>query len=301
MDNGDCLVSIITPMYQAEKFIQRYIDMVLAFDYRKFELILINDGSTDRTDEIVNANRERLEKAGIELKYLKFETNFGQAYAVNEALKLITGKYMLWCDVDDIYLPHCISKLMEALRNNPDCKIAFSNCVVVKYDDLENPVKIPKHQVEHKDILADCIFDRKMMNSPLRGFVETEALFSVLKNKSIYVSRLGQNFQIIMPIVARYKWAYVEEVCSKYVLYPSSHSHTWNLRKANRDLLNLFIHIFDDMDIPESKKRYYKFLAYYKFVMRELNNLLRININFKRKFIRIVLFSKEIINTEWNK
>lgn len=299
MNNNNPKVSIVTPMYQAEQFVQRYIDMVLAFDYDNIELILINDGSTDRTNEIVELNRKTIQNANIILKYINLENNMGQAYAINEALKIVTGKYMCWCDVDDIYLPNCISKLVQAMVNNPDCKIAFANCEIVKSDDLNCPVAKPKHKVVHKDILADCIFDKNIMSSPIRGFVETEALFKVLKNKSIYTSRAGQNFQLILPMVERYKWTYVEDILSKYVLYQSSHSHSCDIGKRNKELIDLFTNIFDDMNISLSKKLYYKFLVYFNFTKKDLNNLLKININFKRKFVRIIVFKKEIINTEW--
>ena len=301
MNNQTFKVSIITPMYQAENFIQRFIDMVLAFDYKNLELILINDASTDKTEDILNANKEAIKNAGIDLKYVKLEKNQGQAYAINEGLKFVTGEYMVWCDVDDIYVSDCISKLLNALINNPECKIAFSNSVMVKFDDLDTPVKKPRHQVEHKDILADCIFDKNLMNSPLHAMVETESLFKVLKNKSIYTTRTGQNLQIIMPMVERYKWTYVEDILSKYVLHPNSHSHSCDLKKRNKDLIDLFVHIFDDMEISKKRKIYYKVLTYYRFFLRDLNNILKININFKRKFIRIILFSHEIINTDWKK
>ena len=57
--------------------------------------------------------------------------------------------------------------------------------------------------------------------------------------------------------------------------------------------------IFEDMNIPGHKKIYYKFLIYLRFITKDLNNLLKVNINIKRKFVRIILFHHEIINTEW--
>ena len=58
-------ITVLAPAYQAENFIQRYIDCVLNFDYPNIELILINDGSKDRTHEIIELNRERIINAGI--------------------------------------------------------------------------------------------------------------------------------------------------------------------------------------------------------------------------------------------
>ena len=73
--NNQPKISLLAPAYQAEQFIQRYIDCVLDFDYPNLELILVNDGSKDKTHEIIESNRERITNAGIEFKYINLEEN----------------------------------------------------------------------------------------------------------------------------------------------------------------------------------------------------------------------------------
>ena len=85
--NNKPKISVLAPAYQAELFIQRYIDCVLDFDYPNLELILVNDGSKDKTHEIIESNRERITNAGIEFKYINLEENKGQAYAINAGLQ----------------------------------------------------------------------------------------------------------------------------------------------------------------------------------------------------------------------
>lgn len=65
------LVSIITPCYNGEAFLKRYFESILNQTYPNLELIFINDGSTDRTEEIALSYRERLEKRGITYIYEK--------------------------------------------------------------------------------------------------------------------------------------------------------------------------------------------------------------------------------------
>ena len=67
------LVSIITPCYNGEAFLKRYFESILNQTYPNLELIFINDGSTDRTEEIALSYRERLEKRGITYIYEKQE------------------------------------------------------------------------------------------------------------------------------------------------------------------------------------------------------------------------------------
>lgn len=109
------LVSIITPCYNGEAFLKRYFESILNQTYPNLELIFINDGSTDRTEEIALSYRERLEKRGITYIYEKQE-NAGQAAALNRGLKLFTGEYLTWPDSDDVMTKDSIEKKSIFLR-----------------------------------------------------------------------------------------------------------------------------------------------------------------------------------------
>lgn len=94
------LVSIITPCFNGEAYLDRYFSSVLQQTYQPLELIFINDGSTDRTAEIAENYRPRLEAKGIRFIY-QAQENAGQAAALNRGLKLFTGEYLTWPDSDD--------------------------------------------------------------------------------------------------------------------------------------------------------------------------------------------------------
>lgn len=76
------LVSIITPSYNSEKYLDAFFISILEQDYEKYEMIFINDGSTDRTENIVYKYKEKFEERNIRFVYLKQE-NGGQAKAMN--------------------------------------------------------------------------------------------------------------------------------------------------------------------------------------------------------------------------
>ena len=86
------LVSIITPCYNGERYLDRYFASILHQTYPNLELIFINDGSTDRTEEIAQGYRLPLEQRGIRYTYLSQE-NAGQAAALNRGLKLFRQVY----------------------------------------------------------------------------------------------------------------------------------------------------------------------------------------------------------------
>ena len=79
------LVSIITPCYNGETFLHRYFESILAQTYPNLELIFVNDGSTDKTEEIAMSYQKKLCEKGIRYIYLEQE-NAGQAAALNKEI-----------------------------------------------------------------------------------------------------------------------------------------------------------------------------------------------------------------------
>jgi len=262
-------ISVIAPAYNAERFIQRYIDNVLSFDYKNLQLILVNDASTDKTHEIIESNRERIEKAGIEFIYINLDENKGQANAVNVALKYVTGEYLSWHDVDDIFYPNCLSRSLEVLLNNSDCKMVFSKALVVdenrKYAK-ENPKYIPEKKFVHKNLFKDYITGNNVIFAPMR-FVETKALFNVLKDKSIYISRGGQNWQLLLPMTYNYNWVYIDEILSEYVIIPSSHSRSGSRLKRRKARFEILINTIYSINMPFYQKACYLFLVLVEFTI----------------------------------
>jgi glycosyltransferase involved in cell wall biosynthesis len=113
------LISVIVPAYNAETTILETIDSVLQQTYSNLELIVINDGSTDTTlDLLNNLNDERL-------KIFSFG-NAGLAESRNRGIVLATGEYITFIDTDDLWTPDKLEKQLEVLHRNPDAGVAYS-------------------------------------------------------------------------------------------------------------------------------------------------------------------------------
>ena len=89
------IVSVVTPCYNSEKYIEAYLRSLLEQTYSDLEIILVDDGSTDRTAEIIQSYRPVFEAKGISLYYL-YQEHENQAAAVNRGLKKVTGEYLIW-------------------------------------------------------------------------------------------------------------------------------------------------------------------------------------------------------------
>ena len=107
------LVSIIMPSYNTAKYISDSIKSVLAQTYKNWELIIVDDCSTDNTDEIVG---EFL--ADERIRYLKNEKNSGAAVSRNYALREARGKWIAFLDSDDLWLPEKLEKQLAFMVEN---------------------------------------------------------------------------------------------------------------------------------------------------------------------------------------
>ena len=107
------LVSVIMPSYNTAKYIARSIRSVLDQDYRDLELLIVDDCSTDGTDEAVKPYL-----ADTRIRYLKNEINSGAAQSRNRALREAKGKWIAFLDSDDLWKPDKLSKQIRFMEKN---------------------------------------------------------------------------------------------------------------------------------------------------------------------------------------
>lgn len=107
------LVSIVMPSYNTGKYISESINSVFAQTYTNWELIIVDDCSTDETDEVI---KEFLSDARI--KYLKNEKNSGAAVSRNRALREAQGKWVAFLDSDDTWEPEKLKKQISFMQEN---------------------------------------------------------------------------------------------------------------------------------------------------------------------------------------
>ena len=92
-------VSVVMPAYNAEKYLREAIDSILAQTYTDFELIIINDGSTDSTKEVIHSYSDP------RIIYIENERNSGICITLNKGLDASRGRYIVRMDSDDISVP----------------------------------------------------------------------------------------------------------------------------------------------------------------------------------------------------
>ena len=115
------------PVYNSEKYLKESIDSILNQSYKDFELLIIDDGSTDSSIDIINSYNDS------RIRVIKNNENKGLPYTRNLGLKLATGDYIAVMDSDDISYPNRLERQVDFLEKNLDIDILSSN-----FDNLEN-------------------------------------------------------------------------------------------------------------------------------------------------------------------
>ena len=122
------LISVIVPIYGVEKYLEECLDSILTQTYRQLEIILIDDGSTDRCGEIC----DRYASRDSRIKVIH-QTNQGLSAARNVGMDMATGEYISFIDSDDYIAPHFYEKLLEGFKEHPEAKVTA--CQVFKNED----------------------------------------------------------------------------------------------------------------------------------------------------------------------
>jgi len=129
-------VSIIIPVYNASKYLRRCLDSVLAQTFSDFEVILIDDGSTDDSGVICDDYTKDVRFRVIHQK------NFGVSRARNVGIQESIGKYIVFVDADDYLNPTMLQRMLEVVRHHDECDVvlcgstAWESRAIKQYDDF---------------------------------------------------------------------------------------------------------------------------------------------------------------------
>ena len=142
------LVSVIIPTYNKAQFLKKALESILNQTYREVEVILINDGSTDNTAEIVKSfNDPRI--------IYVWQGNKGPAVARNTGIKKAKGKYVAFLDSDDLWLKEKLEKQVEFMEKNPEVGLLGTACYEIndKGEVIGKKIFPIKNKILQKDLI----------------------------------------------------------------------------------------------------------------------------------------------------
>lgn len=224
------LVSVIMPSYNTARFIGNSIKSVLNQTYTNWELIIVDDCSTDNTDEVVENFKDK------RIKFFKNKKNYGAALTRNKAIKLAKGEWIAFLDSDDIWMPKKLEHQINFMKIN-GYKLSFTE--YEKIDEKSNSMNIyvsgPCKVDRNKIYKYDYIGQLTMMYSA--------KVFGMIQIKDI---KKNNDYAILLKLFKRPKTcAYLlKENLAKYRVRKASISHDKFIKKL-KSHYDLF-HICDE-------------------------------------------------------
>lgn len=205
------LVSVIMPSYNHEKFISEAIESVLNQTFKDFELIVIDDNSTDRSRLIICGLADRDER----IRKIFHQKNLGIAKTANDGIKNSNGKYIALIASDDSWMEDKLEKQIEILEEDENL-IVWCNSAIIDQDS-----KFTSENSSEKYNQATChghVFD-EIVNSWISGsgiIMKKENMEKIQYNESL---KYLNDTVFYLDLAYRYKFHYMEETLSKYRLH----------------------------------------------------------------------------------
>jgi len=198
------IISIIVSIYNSDKTLSTMIDSVLNQTYKEFELILINDGSTDNSLDII----KEFAKKDIRIVIID-KKNSGLTKSLNIGLKKANGKYIARIDADDIWYPTKLEKQVEFLEQNQDYTL-----IGTAYNEIDDNGKI----IYKKQRIPLLITDEEIRENIVKfnPFFHSSVMFrkKVLETIGFYNEefKYTQDYEYWVRIMSKYKVTNIDEV-----------------------------------------------------------------------------------------
>ncbi|MGK7898920.1 MAG: glycosyltransferase [Xenococcus sp. (in: cyanobacteria)] len=245
-------VSVIIPTYNSALYLGEAIDSVLNQTYTNYEIIVIDDGSTDHTVELLEPYQDKV--------HYFYQENQGVSAARNQGIALAKGELIAFLDADDIFMPHKLEKQVAVFEEQSDLGIVNSGYRLIRENgefitDIKRWETIPKLTIEtwilHQPVLPSAMMFRKEWLEKVNGF-DTRWFSS-------------EDVDLVFRLISRgCRGVWLPEVTIYYRRHDLS--ATWeNSLKQARNSEAMQANFFDCQDLPESISRLKQQFRFHNF------------------------------------
>jgi glycosyltransferase involved in cell wall biosynthesis len=259
-------VSFVIPVYNVERYLEQCVDSILNQSYKDIEVILVDDGSTDKSPVICDFYAEKDNRVRVLHK-----PNGGQSDARNRGVAMVTGDYVIFVDSDDYWMGEdALQRIMDVVRKNEDCDFIGFNCSyyypesntykkwITYSEDIVKPV-------DHDSAVVSLVASGTFPMSPCLKIISSRSLNKM--NLCFRTGTLAEDIPWFIDLLEGsqkclflndYIYAYRQNVFGS-VTWSNSERVYSNLLKIIKDEL---ITIDKRTFTKESKDALYSFLAY---------------------------------------
>lgn len=299
-------ISVLMPCYNVEKFIRRSIDSVLSQSYSEFELIIVDDGSTDNTSKIINSYQDS------RIRLISLESNLGIVNALNLGLDACRGIYIARMDADDICLEDRLAQQSYYLDNNTEVVAVGSSVINFNEAGQEIELNYPK---DHLSILLNLILFERSMCHPSVMFranvIEKGVKYKVEHNLCedydlwFQLSRIGKLANIERPLLKYFRGGSQSSIQQKELMLQKTRTlllHIWQQYEVD-DIDLLIDYITLKKNINRLKRKLvssiikFHLLEFKYFTVEQVNEALNLKeLKFCYKYKNHIIFFISLIN-----
>ncbi len=273
-------VSVIIPTYNRSYLIADTLRSVAAQSFRDFEIVIIDDGSTDNTQEVVSA---------FPVRYYR-QDNRGTAAAANRGFELSCGEYIAFFSSDDLFLPHALDRGVEVLDRHPG--LAFTHGQAYSMDDRGRIFGLkgvrgaaaprPRRPCPCVQVLKGAEVIERFL--ACGNYVCTPTVMA----RRTHLFDVGlfdptcrsEDFDLLVRLAKKYDVGYIAEPLVKYRIHVGSSGSVRNLGEVEKSNTRIFENIFNDPLLgprfsfkrPTTYFHLYLRLASYAYGIRRMNN-----------------------------
>ena len=211
-------VSIIVPMYNAEQFVVETLESVQKQTFKDIECVIVNDGSTDISSELVH------EFCSKDARFCCYDKkNEGVSIARNYAIKHSTGKYILPLDADDLIEPTYVEECVNILENHPEYKLVY--CRMDRFGDSRGEIALPDYSIENM-LCRNCIQNAAMFRRS--DFKATKGynpnMKEGLEDWDFWISFLGDGGKVFK----------IDKILFHYRIRKGTRNHSFDIEQRRR-------------------------------------------------------------------
>lgn len=223
------MVSVIIVVCNGEKHINEAIESVLNQTYKNIELIVVDDGSTDSTSNIVRRYKD--------VKYI-FQDHKGQCAARNLAMKNVHGDYITFIGADDVYINTKIEKQLQVLNENPEVDVVYNDLIVMdKKLDYLHILKNNERYNNKEDLLANTFY-KQSIKGPICMMIRRDALKDIKWDEKL---KYAGDYKYIIDLANDHEFKYLEETLYEYRKYKKNSDNSY--KKAIKEEIQILRNI----------------------------------------------------------
>ena len=261
-------VSVVVPTYNRPQYVGQTIESILSQTFQDFEIVVVDDGSTEETRQVLAPYADRI-------KYF-YQANQGLCAARNFGFKQTSGEYVAFLDDDDLWLPHTLEKLLEVMIKNPELAFVCADTYLI---DPEGNIDRIKDEIGGLNSTFNDLYEKWFVQILAvlmrRSCLEKVGLF----DEGVYLSEC---YDLFLRLAKRYPFHYIHEPLAKYRIHPTNASKDLEtIIRARRKVINKK-EITEGMSkfrkITRTARMYHKFAGMYYY----RKNYLKAGINYSR-------------------